>query len=435
MKSQINWFPELLPEEQILMNNWIDISKNKFESYWYVPLETSVVENMDVLLAKWSDDKELYWVKRHLNIQEEDVDKKTKIWLHFDLTIPFARYVSSHFNDLSFPFKRYQIQKCWRWERPQLGRYREFLQVDVDVVWNEKLPLHFDAEVLEISIKILNSMIPNQFEMFFNNRKFFDWLCDYYNISEDGKKEFVKTIDKLDKIWESVCLEQLRNLSIPDELSQFMMESNSIELDINKIKLKFWKYIDNIIIQEAISDVEILIQNIDKKLIDLIKFKLNLARWLDYYTWSIFEWRLIDFPSLSICGWWRYENLTNTIWNKKLPWVGISLWMTRIFWLLEHLKKIDIKKKSNSALLIWWFSEIKRVYCNNIANTLRDSWINSEVYHNLQDKPSKQIKYAIWKGIEKMLFVWDNDELHLKDLNIGEQKDIDMQNLIDILHK
>jgi len=271
--------------------------------------------------------------------------------------------------------------------------------------------------------------------MLFNNRKFFDWLCAYYNISEERKKEFVKIIDKLDKIWESACLEQLRNLSIPDELSQFMMESNSIELDINQIKSKFWKYLNNVIIQEAVLDVEILIQNIDKKLIDLIKFKLNLARWLDYYTWSIFEWRLIDFPSLSICWWWRYENLTNTIWNKKLPWVGISLWMTRIFWLLEHLNKIDIQKKSNSDILIWWFSEIKRVYCNNIANILRDSWINSEVYHNLQDKPSKQIKYALWKWIEKMLFVWDNDELHLKDLNIGEQKDIDIQNLIDILHK
>jgi len=111
MKSQINWFPELLPEEQILMNSWIDISKNKFDSYWYVPLETSVVENMDVLLSKWSDDKELYWVSRHLNIQEEDVDKNTKIWLHFDLTIPFARYVSSHFNDSFFSFQKISNSK------------------------------------------------------------------------------------------------------------------------------------------------------------------------------------------------------------------------------------------------------------------------------------------------------------------------------------
>jgi len=435
MKAQINGFPELLPEEQILMNTRIDKSKKTYESYWYVPLETSVVENMDILLAKWSDDKELYWVKRHLNVSEEDAEKKTKMWLHFDLTIPFARYVTNNFNELSFPFKRYQIQKCWRWERPQLWRYREFLQADVDVVWNEKLPLHFDAEVLEIAIKNLNLIIPNQFEMFFNNRKFFDWLCNHYNISTDDKKEFVKIIDKLDKIGKEKCLKELEEIWIPSELNNFMVESNNLELDIEKIKSKFWKYLDNEIIKEAIWDVEMLINNLDPNILNLIRFNLNLARWLDYYTWSIFEWRLIDFPSLSICWWWRYENLTKTIWNKKLPWVWISLWMTRIFWLLEHLKKIDIQKKSNSNLLIWWFSEIKRVYCNNIANMLRDNWINSEVYHNLEDKPSKQIKYALWKWIDKILFVWDNDELSIKDLIIWEQSEIRLDELIKSLNK
>lgn len=428
MKANINWFPELLPQEQLVMDSWLENVKKTYRNYWYVPLETSVVEDMKVLLAKGSDDKEIYGLKRFSDVWEKS---ESKIWLHFDLTIPFARYVVNNFNDLDFPFKRYQIQKCWRWERPQLWRYREFLQSDIDVIWNWELPLHFDAEVLEIAVKTLNKIIPNKFEIFFNNRKVFDWLCDYYWISEISKKNLVKTIDKVEKIWKEKCLEELHELWTPKELADFLLANEWINLDINDIRNYFSQYVSNSVIVEAISEIESLISNLDPSIISVIKFKVNLARWLDYYTWSIFEWRLLDFPSLSICWWWRYENLTHTLWNKKLPWVWISLWLTRIFGILDHLWQTHINISSNTDIIIWGFSELDRKRANEIANILRKNNINTEIYHNFEHKPTKQIKYATNKWINKMIFIWDNSELKFKDLVLGNQIDIDMNWIID----
>lgn len=429
MKANINWFPELLPQEQLIIDSWVEKSKKTYKNYWYVPLETSVVEDMKVLLAKGSDDKEIYGLKRFSDVWEKN---ESKMWLHFDLTIPFARYVINNFNDLTFPFKRYQIQKCWRWERPQLWRYREFLQSDIDVVWNWELPLHFDAEVLEIAIKTLNEIIPNKFEIFFNNRKIFDWLCDYYWIDEISKKSLVKTIDKVDKVWKEACMQELNELWIPKELADFLLVNEWIDLDINNIRNYFSPYLSNPIIINAINEIESLVNNlVDPSIISVVKFKVNLARWLDYYTWSIFEWRLLDFPSLSICWWWRYENLTNTIWNKKLPWVWISLWLTRIFWILDHLWQIHYNKPNNTDVIIWGFSGLQRKVANEIANLLRENDIDTEIYHDFEHKPTKQIKYATGKWINKIVFIWDNDELKLKDLVLWVQTDIDIDWLID----
>lgn len=433
MKTTINWFPELLPEWQILMDSWVDNIKKNNEYYWYVPLETSVVENMDILMAKWSDDKEIYWVKRFFDSKDW---KDAKLWLHFDLTIPFARYVVNNFNDLTFPFKRYQTQKCWRWERPQLWRYREFLQSDIDVVWNEELPIFFDAEVLEIAIRSLNTIIPWKFEIFFNNRKIFDWLCNYYSISDDIKWEFIKIIDKIDKIWIEECKKELTALwCIPSELIDFFMDLNVLDLDINIIKDRFDKYSDNEQIKIALNEIEIIINNLSPKVLELVKFKVNLARWLNYYTWSIFEWRLKNYPSLSICWWWRYENLTNTIGKKKLPWVWISLWLSRIYWLLEHLNDLGVIKRTNTDVLIWWFSELQRNYANGIANILRWNNINVEIYHDLNHKPSRQIKYANDKWINRMVFIWENDELSVKNLLTREQIQTTIDNILNLFSK
>lgn len=428
MKASVNWFPELLPQEQLVMDSWVNHAKKTYKNYWYVPLETSVVEDMKVLLAKWSDDKEIYWLKRFSDVSEKS---ESKMWLHFDLTIPFARYVVNNFNDLTFPFKRYQIQKCWRWERPQLWRYREFLQSDIDVVWNWELPLHFDAEVLEIAVKTLNEIIPNKFEIFFNNRKIFDWLCNYYWIGDIFKKDLVKTIDKVEKIWKEACLKELNELWIPKELSDFLLANEWIDLDINNIRNFFSQYLSNPIIIEAINEIESLISNLDSSIFSVIKFKVNLARWLDYYTWSIFEWRLLDFPSLSICWWWRYENLTNTIWNKKLPWVWISLWLTRIFGILDHLWQINVNQSSNTDVIIWGFSELQRKMANKIANILRENNLDTEIYHDFGHKPTKQIKYATSKWINNILFISEDDSLKIKDLVTWIQKDIDIDWLID----
>lgn len=425
MKSSINGFPELLPEEQILMNSWVEGAKHTYESYGYVPIETCAVESVETLLAKWSDDKEIYWISRYVDVWEQEFSSpETKAWLHFDLTIPFARYTSTHFNNITFPFKRYQIQKCWRGERPQLGRYREFLQSDIDVIWNGALPLHFDSEVLEIAIKALNGIVRNQYEIFFNNRKIFDWLCDFYGISEDKKTEMVKTVDKLDKIWKEACKELLIWLEIPNDLIDFLVSTETAPLDIDEIKRIFNPYNQNSKIQEALQEIEDFIWWLSEESKEVVRLKINLARWLNYYTWSIFEWRLKDYPSLSICGGWRYENLVDTIWWKKLPGVWISLWMTRIFWILEHLKRISATKKTNTQVLIGWFNEVQRTTANKTANILRGDWVNTEVYHDFSHKPSKQIKYALSKWINHILFISEDETLSLKKLDTWEQTSI-----------
>lgn len=149
------------------------------------------------------------------------------------------------------------------------------------------------------------------------------------------------------------------------------------------------------------------------------------------YLISIFEWRLLNFPSLSICWWWRYKNLTNTIWNKKLPWVWISLWLTRIFWIFDHLWQINLNQSSNTDLIIWWFSELQRKTANKIANILRGNNIDTEIYHDLKHKPTRQIKYATNKWINNILFISEDDSLKIKDLVTWIQKDIDIDGLID----
>ncbi len=434
MNSPINWFPELLPKEQLLMESWIDKVKNIYKLYWYIPIETASVESLDTLLTKWSDDKEIYGVGRYNDISsEENEHKKPKLGLHFDLTVPFARYTVDNFHNLTFPFKRYQIQKCRRWERPQMWRYREFLQTDIDVIGIETLPLHYDAEVLEMWVKALNTIIPDQFYIYINNRKLIDWICNFYHIDGSSKQLFLNIVDKLDKIWSEQCRQELERINIPTSVIDLFINNWDIDFDSQSLSKIFEIYQGDITINNAINEIQEIMSNVSNDISHCIKFKINMVRWLWYYTGTIFEWKLKTLWNISICWWGRYDNLTNMISWKRLPGVWFSLWLTRLFWLLNHLQQINTENLFNTQLMIWWYSESQRNTANNIANILRNNFISCEIIPNFNKKIWNQFKFSEKRGINNFLILNNGTDMYLKDLKNWDQIQVTMENLFNTL--
>ena len=213
----ISGFPEWLPEVRRIEQQWLDIIRKTFEKYGYASIETPSVEELDVILAKGDTDKEIYLLKRLQ--EEEEATKESRLALCYDLTVPLARYVAEHFNELSFPFKRYQMQKRWRGERPQHGRFREFYQCDIDVINIDNLSIHFDAEMPLIANDILEQLDIGDFYIQISNRKILAGFLQGLGVSDTAKA--TRIIDKLDKIGEKGVYETLiKELSLSDEQAQ-----------------------------------------------------------------------------------------------------------------------------------------------------------------------------------------------------------------------
>ena len=414
----ISGYPEWLPEERFVEQQWFDHIRKVFESYGFCSIETPSVEELDVLRAKGEVDKEIYVLERlH---KEDDDDSEARLALHFDQTVPLARYVAQHFNDLVFPFKRYQMQRVWRGERPQAGRFREFYQCDIDVINVDALPLHFDAEMPAIiweTLSALPGMAGEKIQLRISNRKILLGLLDALGISDEQKVDVTRTIDKIEKIGE-------------DAVKKLLQETGLSNSNIDEIlKLATNKNLSSVeakgeMMAEGLSELQYVMDYLKDLPEGAAVADLSIVRGLDYYTGTVYETVFVEDPGYgSICSGGRYDDLAGSYINKALPGVGISIGFSRLFDRLRQQGKFDTSRKSPADILMTLPKEEDAEDARKIARILRQRGFNVEMFHRAQ-KIQKQFTYAEKKGIP---YVWLPDLGEVKSLADREQVKADPQ--------
>jgi len=421
--KQISGFPEWLPEERLIEQQWFDHIRKTFESYGFCSIETPSVEEIDVLLAKGEVDKEIYTIERiH---KEDDDNSESRLALHFDQTVPFARYTAQHFNDLIFPFKRYQMQRVWRGERPQMGRMREFYQCDIDVINVDNLPLSFDAEIPAMIYETLEGLNIGRVQIRISNRKILMGLLQSMDIHDPVP--VTRIIDKIEKL----PREEIETLLIAEGLTP---DQKQTIIDFAQIKGDATSLSNltaaNDLMKEGIEELSFVIKSLSHLPNHAAIADLSIVRGLDYYTGTVYETQLLDVPEFtgSVCSGGRYDDLAGSFINKHLPGVGISIGFSRLFDVIRQSRPdlLGIGKKSPTDILVVLPSEDKRDEAAQTARILREKGYNVELYHAPQ-KVKKQLSYAQKKGIP---YIWfppfeDNQAHELKNMDTGEQVTID----------
>lgn len=419
----VSGFPEWLPEHRAVELAWMDKIRKVFESYGFCSIETPSVEEIDVLLAKVGDDtqKEIYTLSR---LQADDRDKDARLALHFDLTVPLARYVAQHFGDLVFPFKRYQIQKSWRGERPQKGRFREFYQCDIDVIAVDDLPLHFDAELPSAMFEAYQTLDIPPVEIRLSNRRILAGYLQGLGITDIAL--VTRTLDKLDKIGKDNVLKVLTEHDIPLAIAQKALALAEIKTEDASFAERVKALgVTSELLQKGIDELTFVFDNLAHLPKGAIKVDLGIIRGLDYYTGTILETYFKDnakgFGAIGSGG--RYDDLAGTFINQKLPGIGVSIGLTRLFSKMLEDGIIPSGAKSPTQVLVVLPEESRRAEASARANTLRQRGFNVELFHR-DAKIKNQLSYAERKGIP---YVWfppfkDNQPDEIKDMKTGEQK-------------
>ena len=411
----ISGFPEWLPEQRAIELKWIDSIRQHFERHGFCSIETPSVETLDVLLAKGETEKEIYTINR---LQADDHTDGARLALHYDLTVPFARYVAQHFNELVFPFKRYQIQRCWRGERPQAGRYREFCQCDIDIVDVERASLHFDAEIPTIVYDALRSLEVTDFYIGISNRKI---LHGYYQgLGIDDVASVIRIVDKYDKIGQEGVLTMLQSqLGQSEKLSRQCTEIAHIRTpDMTFVDAVKALGVQSNLLDQGLDELAFLMDQLDDLPRGVILADMAIARGWDYYTGTVYEGWLNEFPSIgTIVAGGRYDDLASSFIKKKLPGVRITIGLTRILGALLPENRLESGPKCPTHVLVILPNEEQRKNVVHTANLLRQRGFNTETYHE-PAKLSHQLRYASKKGIP---YVWfppfdENGDHEVKDM-------------------
>jgi histidyl-tRNA synthetase len=413
-------YPEWLPEDRLVEQNIIRIIQERFELFGFAPIETRSVERLNVILAKGETDKEIYTLRR-LQASEHEGDKD--IGLHFDLTVPFARYVIENRNSLLFPFRRYQIQKAWRGEKPGLGRYREFLQADFDIVDSRPLGVHSDIEIIQVTDDIFSILPIPKVQLLVNKRKLLEGF--YRAIGIEKVTDVLRIIDKLDKIGpEKVLFYLVEDLSIPEKKAEKCLQFGKIKSSkVEELRKSVHSFgLVHPLIEDGIEELCAILDDSSERETSSIVADLSIARGFDYYTGTVCEVKFDQFPNYpTIAAGGRYDNLVSDG-KTKLQGIGMSIGITRILGTVLHEGLLYSDRKVPSTVMIALVSEQSRKQSNMIARKLRSRGIPCEVFpHAL--KYGKQISYADGKGIP---YVWFPDESgegngEIRDLRIREQ--------------
>ena len=417
----ISGFPEWLPEHRLVEQQWMDKIRAVFESYGFCNIETPSVEEIDALAAKGGDsDKEIYVLNR---LHAEEGDKEARLALHFDLTVPMARYVAQNFGALVYPFKRYQMQRVWRGERPQKGRYREFYQCDIDVVNIDDLPLHFDAELPAVMYAAYAALDIPPVELRLNNRKIVQGYLQGLGISD--VTIVTRTLDKLDKIGADKVIVELVKAGIDEATARKCLAIAEIKTpDASFVDKLAALGVTNDLLQTGIDELSFVLKNLSHLPAGAVKIDLGIIRGLDYYTGTILEVYFRDMANFGAIGaGGRYEDLAGSFINQKLPGIGVSIGFTRLFGLLLDKGLITAVKKSPTQILVVLPEEALRETASLTANTLRQRGFKVEMYHR-DAKIKTQLAYAEKKGID---YVWfppfkDGQPHEIKNMATGEQK-------------
>jgi histidyl-tRNA synthetase len=420
----ISGFPEWLPEQRLVELELLDRIRTRFELHGFVPIETRAVEPIDQLLAKGETDKELYVLRR---LQAEADEDDSALGLHFDLTVPFARYVLENRGQLQFPLRRYQMQKSWRGERPQEGRYREFLQADVDVVGQDTLGLHADAELLAVVGDVLASLPVPPVTMLVNNRKILEGC--YRALGVKDTQGTLRTVDKLDKVGEAGVRAQL-----VDRLGLDQAQAEAC-LRVARISSPDASFVEEVralgfrdeLLDEGLAELAEVMAAAARLPEGRVMAALRISRGLDYYTGTVYEGVMAGHEALgAICAGGRYDDLASAGAGVRFPGVGISIGVTRILGRLFGQGVLRASRRTPSCVLVALPSEEDRQRCHDVAAALRARGIPCEV----ADQPArygKQIRGAERKGIP---FVWfPSGELsgghEVRDIRSGDQHPAD----------
>ena len=424
-------FMELLPNEQILFNEIKETIRKSYEEFGFLPLNTPIIELSEVLLAKAGGETE----KQIYRFNKGDTD----LSLRFDLTVPLAKYVAMHYGELSFPFRRYQIGKVYRGERPQKGRFREFYQCDIDIIGDNELNILHDSEIPMVIYSTFKKLGFDDFTIRINNRKILNGFFASLNLADPA--EVLRIIDKLDKIGIDEVKNCLAEIGVStdsiNKIVEFISISGSSDEKITCLK---GLNIENEIYQKGIEELEAVINGVRLFGIPENNFTVDLtiARGLDYYTGTVYETFLNDYRQLgSVCSGGRYDNLAEFYTDKKLPGVGISIGLTRLFYKLNELNAIKVSRESIAKVLVVSASS-DITPCLPVATAFRTAGINTELY--LNDKKMKaKFKYADKLNIPFVVAIGEdeiaNNTVSLKNMKTGEQCQVSIENAVDIINK
>ena len=418
--------------------------KSCFERYGYAPIETPAMENIETLTGKYGEEGDRL-IFKILNsgdfLSKSKIDNKTTSKslsvdiankaLRYDLTVPFARFVVNNQNDITFPFKRYQMQNVWRADRPQKGRFREFYQCDADVIGSKSL--FNEIELIQLCDDIFSDLnIPNV-EILINNRKILSAMIEMMS-STNIFNDFVIILDKLEKIGIENVKNELVKIGVQKDKLNILDSFLNIR-DVNDLKALLN---DSEIGNKGAAELDFIIKKIDKLSLknSEVKFDISLARGLNYYTGSIFEVKSSDINIGSIAGGGRYDDLTSIFGLNDVSGVGISFGIDRIFLVMDELnlfpKNIDV----SSQVLFLNFGEEEASYCLALLKQLRENNINSELYPT-DDKIKKQMNYANKKAVQFVVMIGEDEiksgELTIKDMRSGDQRQMKVSELINFL--
>ncbi len=435
------------PEIMVKRTYIFDIIKKVFQLYGYLPLETPAMENLSSLMGKYGEegDKLLFKILNSgdfiSKLKDDDLNERNSIkltnkisekGLRYDLTVPFARYVVQHQNEITFPFKRYQIQPVWRADRPQKGRYREFYQCDVDVVGSNSLLNELELiQIVDEVYKRLNINVVLKI----NNRKILAGIAETIG-QADKIIDITVAIDKLDKIGLDKVNEELKSKGISDEKINILQPIILLE-GSNKDKLATLEntLANSVTGLKGIEEMRTVLNYVESMGVETeVELDLTLARGLNYYTGAIFEVKAKDFQIGSITGGGRYDNLTGIFGLKDVSGVGISFGADRIFDVMESLNLFPQDTLGTTKVMIVNFGEKEEAYCLPILSKLRKAGINAEIFPD-SVKMKKQMNYANKKNIPFVVMAGDSEIeeniVSFKDMETGKQTKVNVEELIN----
>ena len=420
--TSLSGFPEWLPEERIVEQHVLDSLRRTFELHGFSSIETRAVETVEQLLRKGEIDKEVYGVSRLQ--QDEDSSREDALALHFDLTVPFARYVVENSGHLTFPFRRYQIQKVWRGERPQEGRAREFTQADIDVVGDGTLAFRYDVELALVMIEALSELPIPPFVLRVNNRKLAEGF--YRGVGLTDAPAVLREIDKLEKIGAEQVSRNLQDTvgATPEQAEAALSLAAIRTEDTSFVERVRELGVSNELLDEGLDELAEVVGEASRRAPGKVVADLSIARGLDYYTGTVYETVLVGHEQLgSVCSGGRYESLASSG-KKTYPGVGLSIGVTRLVTRILSRSMAQASRSVPSAVLVALNDDASWSAAQDVAGQLRARGIATEVAATAQ-KFGKQIRYAERRGIP---FVWfssvaeDGSPTHeVKDIRSGEQ--------------
>ena len=423
---------EYLPHEQLQFNALLDLVRANFERFGFLPIETPSAERKEVLTSKGGAEKEIYALTRLAAGDDED-EAATKGALRFDLTVPLARYVAMHERELAFPFRRYQIQRVWRGETPQArkGRFREFYQCDIDIINRERLSILAEAEIPSVIYSVFREMAIGEFRIRINNRKVLGALLRKFEVADARAPAVLRALDKIDKEPRAKIEDDLgrEGVARAHALCEVVFTKRSTKETLEALQHLSLE-------GSGVQELREVAEAIRKFGVPEAAFGIDLGvvRGLDYYTGTIYETTLVQYPELgSICSGGRYDDLASTFTQTRLPGVGISIGLTRLFSKLREASLLRAPARTPAEALVVTMDPRYLDRYLEMARALREAGVNTEVYLE-PAKLKNQLAYADRKGFRVAVIAGENefgkDLVQLKDLSAKAARDVPISQLV-----